>query len=86
MRIAKQLFENSITSTKKAAVSYATNNKGKSVEDALAIIRTQSQGVLKVEDLLDLFPPEAKVDEMKNHLCSCLEDYETKIKELREQI
>jgi len=54
------------------------------VEDALAIIRNESQGVLKVEDLLDLFPPEAKVEEMKKHLCSCLEDYETKIKELRE--
>lgn len=87
MRIAKQLFDNSITSTKKAATVYSTQggNKGNmTVEDALAIIRNQSQGVLKVEDLLDLFPPEAKVEEMKKHLCSCLEDYETKIKELRE--
>lgn len=56
------------------------------MEDALAIVRENSGGVLKVEDLLDLFPPEAKVEEMKKHLCSCLEDYETKIKELRTEI
>jgi len=62
------------------------NSKKMKVEDALAIIRDKSQGVLKVEDLLGLFPPEAKVEEMKKHLCSCLEDYEQKIARLRTQI
>jgi putative intracellular protease/amidase len=43
MRIAKQLFDNSITSTKKAAMVIAAGGGGTkgnmSVEDALAIIR-----------------------------------------------
>ena len=42
--------------------------------------------MLKVEDLLDLFPETAEVSEMKEHLCNCLDDYEEKIKGLRAQI
>lgn len=85
MRIAKQLFNNSITSNKKAASAFSNDptTKKMKVEDALAIIRNESHGVLKVEDLLDMFPSEAKVEEMKKHLCSCLEDYEKKILNLR---
>jgi uncharacterized Fe-S cluster-containing MiaB family protein len=39
-----------------------------------------------VEDLLEKFPKEAKVEDMKEHLCRCLEDYEKKIQVLREKI
>ena len=42
--------------------------------------------MLKVEDLLDLFPENAEVSEMKEHLCNCLDDYDLKIKGLRNQI
>jgi hypothetical protein len=52
--------------------------------DALEFIRIHSK--LKVEDLLEEFPHEAKVEEMKQHLCQCLEDYEGKIEGLRKQI
>jgi uncharacterized protein YeeX (DUF496 family) len=89
LRIAKVLFDNSITSTKQLghAISTGQNkritDKPITVQEALAIIRDNSANVLKVEDLLNLFPPEAKVEEMKKHLCSCLEDYETNIKQLR---
>ena len=54
------------------------------VQEALTIIRENN--VLKVEDLLDLFPQKAEVGDMKEHLCNCLDDYEEKIKELRGQI
>lgn len=54
------------------------------VQEALTIIRENN--VLKVEDLLDLFPQKAEVSDMKEHLCNCLDDYEEKIKELRSQI
>ena len=36
--------------------------------------------------MLHLFPEQAKVEEMKQHLCQCLDDYEQKIKRLRTQI
>lgn len=42
--------------------------------------------MLKVEDLLDLFPEKAEVSEMKEHLCNCLDDYEDNIKGLRTTI
>jgi hypothetical protein len=39
-----------------------------------------------VEDLLEKFPKEARVEDMKEHLCKCLEDYENKITALRNKI
>ena len=54
------------------------------VQEALTIIRENN--VLKVEDLLDLFPQKAEVSDMKDHLCNCLDDYEQKIVDLRAQI
>ena len=54
------------------------------VQKALEII--SEFNVLKVEDLLDLFPENAEVSEMKEHLCNCLDDYDDKIKGLQGQI
>lgn len=54
------------------------------MQEALEIIREFN--VLKVEDLLDLFPEKAEVSEMKEHLCNCLDDYEDNIKGLRSTI
>jgi len=67
MKIAKHLFNSEGSKVK--------------VQEALTIIRENN--VLKVEDLLDLFPQKAEVSDMKEHLCNCLDDYEEKIKELR---
>ena len=47
----------------------------------MRFIREHSK--LRVEDLLETFPKQAKVDEMKEHLCNCLEDYQKKLEELR---
>ena len=55
-----------------------------SVQEALNFIRVYSR--LKVEDLLEKFPKEARVEDMKEHLCKCLEDYELKIQSLRNTI
>lgn len=54
------------------------------VQDALTFIRENSR--LRVEDLLETFPKTAKVEEMKEHLCRCLEDYEKKLISLRAKI
>ena len=42
--------------------------------------------VLKIDDLLPLFPEEAKVDDMKKHLCECLDQYNAKIQDLKQQL
>ena len=54
------------------------------MQKALEFIRRHSK--LKVEDLLEQFPRDARVEDMKEHLCRCLEDYEEKIKALRDTI
>ena len=38
---------------------------------------------LKIDDLLPLFPPDEKVQDMKDHLCNCLSDYKIKIESLK---
>lgn len=44
------------------------NNSGtQNVQQSLEFIRQNSK--LKVEDLLEEFPKEAQVEEMKHHLC-----------------
>ena len=72
MKIAKHLFRTEVPNSDGHQVK---------VQEALQIIRENN--VLKVEDLLDLFPQKAEVSDMKEHLCNCLDDYEEKIKELR---
>ena len=83
MKIAKHLFRDS-KEADPADVGAGSERKKVNVEQALEIIKQFD--VLKVEDLLDLFPEKAKVEEMKKHLCSCLDDYEGKIKGLRVEI
>lgn len=46
------------------------------VSKALKILKDSP---LKIDDLLPLFPEEAKVEDMKQHLCQCLDDYNNKI-------
>lgn len=74
MKIAEYLFQS----------DRATTGGQLNVQKALEFIRTESS--LKVEDLLEKFPKEARVEDMKEHLCKCLEDYENKITALRNKI
>jgi len=46
-------------------------------------LRTLQDSILKIDDLLPLFPEEAKVEDMKQHLCKCLDDYNNKIQDLK---
>ena len=64
MKIARYLFRaGKEADDRDAGGSGATESKKVNVEEALKIIRDVN--VLKVEDLLDLFPEKAKVEEMK---------------------
>jgi hypothetical protein len=63
------------------AVGNIEKPKAVDVTNALKILKESS--VLKIDDLLPLFPEEAKVEEMKGHLCTCLDDYNQKILDLK---
>lgn len=86
MKIAKYLFNyqnpQSADSKLFGYVPPQHLKKEVNVEEALKIINKWN--VLKVQDLLHLFPQDAKVEDMKQHLCQCLDDYEKKIKGLRD--
>jgi len=75
MKIATHLFKGETQEDKGGVMG---------VQDALTFIRENSR--LRVEDLLETFPKTAKVEEMKEHLCRCLEDYERKLINLRAKI
>lgn len=47
--------------------------------DVSKALDTLKDSILKIDDLLPLFPEDAKVEEMKNHLCTCLDQYNNKI-------
>lgn len=53
------------------------------VTKALEILKDT---VLKIDDLLPLFPEDAKVEDMKTHLCLCLDQYNSKIMDLKQQL
>jgi len=49
-------------------------------------LETLKDSVLKIDDLLPLFPEDAKVEDMKKHLCECLDQYNSKILDLKQQL
>jgi hypothetical protein len=54
--------------------------------DVTEALRILKDSVLKIDDLLPLFPEEAKVEDMKHHLCLCLDEYNEKILDLKQQL
>lgn len=51
--------------------------------DVTEALRILKESPLKIDDLLPLFPEEAKVEDMKAHLCQCLDEYNEKILDLK---
>ena len=84
MKIAKHLFnyQSSKDKDSKKAIMKDPTEKKKPVDVSKALHELKDS-VLKIDDLLPLFPEEAKVEEMKKHLCDCLDDYNTKIQDLK---
>lgn len=87
MKIAKNLFNYQSKKEKdgKKIVIRDPNEKKKPVDVSKALHELKDS-VLKIDDMLPLFPEEAKVEEMKKHLCDCLDDYNTKILDLKVSI
>lgn len=55
------------------------------VQEAMSIIRNNSD--LKIEEILELFPKTTEhLNEMKEHICSSLDDHSDRLKIMRTQI
>jgi hypothetical protein len=49
------------------------NEKPRGKVDVAKALRILEDTVLKIDDLLPLFPEDALVEDMKSHLCLCLD-------------
>ena len=88
MKIATYLFNYQGKKQNKAAASSFSGislekPKKYKMNEALDILKDSK---LKIDDLLPLFPPDEKVQDMKEHLCECLNDYHLKIKNLKQEL
>ena len=88
MKIAKYLFNYQGKKNKSMAQSNFMGDKASKpvkyrINEALKILE---ESKLKIDDLLPLFPPDEKVQDMKEHLCACLNDYHMKIKASKEEL
>jgi len=97
MKIAKYLFnyqgkkknkqqsaQGSLVGGSGAAGANAPGRPAKyRISEALQILQDSK---LKIDDLLPLFPPDEKVQDMKEHLCECLNDYHNKIHSLKKEL
>jgi len=81
MKIAKYLFN--YQSKRNASKALKGPKAEVDVQKALDIL---NESVLKIDDLLPLFPEDAKVEDMKKHLCECLDQYNQKILDLKQQL
>jgi len=70
----------------KGLVKDKPEDKPQGPVDVSLALETLKDSILKIDDLLPLFPEEAKVEEMKQHLCECLDQYNTKIQDLKQQL
>jgi hypothetical protein len=80
MKIAKYLFD-----TKNNSGGSRLRNPKFKIHEAMEMILKESK-LLKIDDLLPLFPPDGKVQEMKEHLCQCLDTYHKKIEQLKKEL
>jgi len=69
MKIAKHLFN---YQNPKKKLPEPKKEVEVDVSKALEILK---DSVLKIDDFLPLFPEKAKVDDLKQHLCKCLDEY-----------
>jgi len=89
MKIAKYLFnykgkrKNKMQGSSSIFSASDAQQKKYRINEALDILK---ESKLKIDDLLPLFPPDEKVQDMKEHLCECLNDYHLKIKSLKQEL
>lgn len=59
--------------------------KRENIRKAIAFLK-ETDGLLKIEDILPFFPDFALIDDFKEAICSSLEDYNKQIEQLKEEM
>ena len=92
LRLARDVINENAAATAAAAAAAASatttssssspaSTKSENIRRAIAFIR-ETDGLLKIEDILPFFPDFILIDDFKEAICEALEDYNTDIKEL----
>ncbi|GAV68849.1 LOW QUALITY PROTEIN: Clathrin domain-containing protein/Pep3_Vps18 domain-containing protein, partial [Cephalotus follicularis] len=68
----------------KHVIEQEKGTKRENIRKAIAFLETD--GLLKIEDILPFFPDFALIDDFKEAICSSLEDYNKQIEELKQEM
>ncbi|KAA8528729.1 hypothetical protein F0562_036084 [Nyssa sinensis] len=69
----------------KYVVEQEKGTKRENIRKAIAFLK-ETDGLLKIEDILPFFPDFALIDDFKEAICSSLEDYNKQIEQLKEEM
>ncbi|KAK9133746.1 hypothetical protein Scep_013274 [Stephania cephalantha] len=69
----------------KHVIEQEKGTKRKNIRKAIAFLK-ETDGLLKIEDILPFFPDFALIDDFKEAICSSLEDYNKQIELLKEEM
>ncbi|CAJ1956500.1 unnamed protein product, partial [Sphenostylis stenocarpa] len=69
----------------KHVVEKEKGTKRENIRKAIAFLK-ETDGLLKIEDILPFFPDFALIDDFKEAICSSLEDYNKQIEQLKEEM
>lgn len=69
----------------KHVIEQEKGTKRENIRKAIAFLK-ETDGLLKIEDILPFFPDFALIDDFKEAICSSLEDYNKQIEELKEEM
>lgn len=96
LAIARSVISSTPPQTSKAktdatAAAATTDNKpplsgGASIKTALSLLRRAPDNILRIEDLLPLFPDFVLVDAFKDEICAALQAYSSQIDHLRREM
>ncbi|CAI0460871.1 unnamed protein product [Linum tenue] len=69
----------------KHVIGQEKGTKRENIRKAIAFLK-ETDGLLKIEDILPFFPDFALIDDFKEAICSSLEDYNKQIEELKQEM
>ncbi|XP_057794948.1 vacuolar sorting protein 18 [Salvia miltiorrhiza] len=69
----------------KHVIEQEKGTKRENIRKAIAFLK-ETDGLLKIEDILPFFPDFALIDDFKEAICSSLEDYNEQIEKLKEEM
>ncbi|CAL5438942.1 unnamed protein product [Camellia sinensis] len=69
----------------KHVIEQEKGTKRENIRKAIAFLK-ETDGLLKIEDILPFFPDFALIDDFKEAICSSLEDYNKQIEQLKQEM